>query len=316
MHVFQSTLPVSGPGALKSRDDNALRNTDKEKQLLVPQTELYSNLAKECVKNAVCVNNYLFAFMYLDVASLGAISSTTGGDTFFYQQFTPNDLDRILYDLSHVLNRNSGIDAVMRIRCTNGKHFHTLEALLSVCLTIHFVSGLQVMDHYGNFNMTNFTDVELAGIDEDKAIAVSLKHDGKLEDERGVSFQAALLYTTKEGRRRVRVHNLNIPITEHIADVFRQGDHEAMVTFLAKKGKFLDATTCAFLTELMTLGSCALQPCTMSSILQERRSEKSYLNYVSKYYLLIVQIAHHPLHLGSSSFLRHSNYCRFIRPPF
>jgi protein transport protein SEC24 len=93
------------------------------------------------------------------------------------------------------------------------------------------------MDHYGNFNMTTFTDVELAGIDEDKAIAVSLKHDSKLEDERGVSFQAALLYTTKDGRRRVRVHNLNIPVTEHISDVFRQGDHEATVTFLAKRGQ-------------------------------------------------------------------------------
>lgn len=93
------------------------------------------------------------------------------------------------------------------------------------------------MDHYGNFNMTNFTDVELAGIDEDKAIAVSFKHDGKLEADRGVSFQAAILYTTKNGQRRVRVHNLNVPVTEHIADVFRQGDHEATVTFLAKKGE-------------------------------------------------------------------------------
>lgn len=217
LHIFQSTMPASGPGALKSRDDNALRNTDKERQLLVPQTEVYNDLAKECVKNAVCVNNYLFPFAYIDVASLGHISSTTGGDIFFYQQFTPSDLDRILYDLTHVLNRNSGLDAVMRIRCTN---------------------GLQVMDHYGNFNMTNFTDVELAGIDEDKAIAVSLKHDGKLEDEKGVSFQAALLYTTKDGHRRVRVHNLNIPITEHIADVFRHGDHEAIVSFLAKKAMY------------------------------------------------------------------------------
>lgn len=84
--------------------------------------------------------------------------------------------------------------------------------------------------------MSNYTDVELAGIDEDKAIAISMKHDGKLEDDRGVSFQAALLYTTKDGHRRVRVHNLNIPVTEHIADVFRQGDHEATVSFLAKKG--------------------------------------------------------------------------------
>ncbi|KAH8548192.1 hypothetical protein BGW37DRAFT_523629 [Umbelopsis sp. PMI_123] len=217
LHLFQSILPSSGPGALKSRDDSALRNTDKEKQLFLPQSEVYSNLAKECVKNAVCVNDYLFPSAYMDVASLGAISSTTGGETIYYQNFGPGDFDRILYDISHILNRQSGFDAVMRIRCTN---------------------GLQVLDHYGNFHMNNFTDVELAGIDEDKAIAISLRHDGRLEDDRGVSFQAALLYTTKDGHRRVRVHNLNIPVTENIADVFRQGDHEATVSLLAKKAMY------------------------------------------------------------------------------
>jgi protein transport protein SEC24 len=120
MHVFQSTMPVSGPGALKARDDSSLRNADKEKQLFASQSEVYSDLAKECVKNSICVHNYMFPFSYMDVATIGAISSTTGGDTFFYQHFTPADLDRIMYDLTHVLNRNSGFDAVMRIRCTNG----------------------------------------------------------------------------------------------------------------------------------------------------------------------------------------------------
>jgi protein transport protein SEC24 len=114
-------MPVSGPGALKARDEASVRNTDKEKQLYVPQNDLYRDLAKECVKNAVCVHNYLFPFAYIDVASLSTVSSTTGGDTFFYQQFTPADLDRVMYDVTHVLNRYSGFDAVMRIRCTDGK---------------------------------------------------------------------------------------------------------------------------------------------------------------------------------------------------
>jgi protein transport protein SEC24 len=78
--------------------------------------------------------------------------------------------------------------------------------------------------------------MELAGVDEDKAIAAVLKHDNKLEINRGISFQCALLYTTKDGRRRVRVHNLNLTSTSEIADVFRHGDADATVSIVLRKG--------------------------------------------------------------------------------
>lgn len=85
--------------------------------------------------------------------------------------------------------------------------------------------------------MSTYTDMELAGVDEDKAIAAVLKHDNKLDTSRGVSFQCALLYTTKEGRRRVRVHNLNLTATSEIADVFRHGDVDTTASVLIRKGK-------------------------------------------------------------------------------
>jgi len=33
--------------------------------------------------------------------------------------------------------------------------------------------------------------------------------------------QAALLYTTPEGARRVRVHTLALPVTDNVANVFK-----------------------------------------------------------------------------------------------
>lgn len=66
-------LPTVGPGALKSRDDPKLHNTEKERQLLAPQDTLYNVIGKECVELGVCVDFWLFPppNMYIDVSTLG-----------------------------------------------------------------------------------------------------------------------------------------------------------------------------------------------------------------------------------------------------
>jgi len=43
------------------------------------------------------------------------------------------------------------------------------------------------------------------------------------------------LYTTSDGQRRIRTHNLAIPITQNIEDVYEHIDITATATFLARK---------------------------------------------------------------------------------
>ncbi|KAI8073006.1 Sec23/Sec24 trunk domain-containing protein [Gongronella butleri] len=218
MHVFQSCLPNHGPHALKSRDDKNLYNTEKEKGLMVPQSDAYKELAKECVKDGVCVNAWLFPTQYTDVATLAVIPETTGGDVRYFAGFNyATDASTIHSQLDRDIHRELGYDGILRIRCCD---------------------GLQVIDHYGNCNMSTYTDMELAGIDEDKAMAAVLKHDSKLDASRGVSFQCALLYTTKNGLRRVRVHNINLTATSEIAEVFRHGDVDTTISVMLRKAIF------------------------------------------------------------------------------
>lgn len=54
---------------------------------------------------------------------------------------------------------------------------------------IFFYSGIRATDFYGSFFMSNTTDVELAGLDCDKAITVEFKHDDKLSEETGALMQ-------------------------------------------------------------------------------------------------------------------------------
>lgn len=50
-------------------------------------------------------------------------------------------------------------------------------------------SGIRATDFFGSFFMNNTTDVELAGLDCDKAITVEFKHDDKLSEETGALMQ-------------------------------------------------------------------------------------------------------------------------------
>ncbi|KAG0193416.1 COPII coat Sec23p-Sfb3p heterodimer component [Apophysomyces sp. BC1034] len=217
LFVLQSCLPTYGPDMLTMRDNKTLYNTDKEKTLMVTQSEVYKELGKECVKNGVCVNTWLFPTQYIDVVTLGVVSELTGGDVRYYPSFNANETGKLVHQLQHDLNRETGYDGILRVRCSD---------------------GIQIIDHYGSCHMSTYTDVELAGIDEDKAIAAVLKHDSKLDVERGVSFQCALLYTTKCGKRRVRVHNLHLNVVNQIADVFRYGDVDTTISVIFRRAIF------------------------------------------------------------------------------
>lgn len=89
------------------------------------------------------------------------------------------------------------------------------------------------MEHYGNMHQRNATDIGLAGISTATTVAAVFNYEGKLSGEEA-GIQIALLYTTKGGERRIRVHNMNVPIVNDLHRVFRYADLDAIVTYLAK----------------------------------------------------------------------------------
>lgn len=105
-----------------------------------------------------------------------------------------------------------GFDAVMRVRTSTGEAVilenelktpspfgHICDKGLNDCFTcisiITLLSGIRATDFFGSFFMTNTTDVELAGLDCDKAITVEFKHDDKLSEETGALMQVNSLNT-------------------------------------------------------------------------------------------------------------------------
>lgn len=221
--IMQTSLPSIGPGILKNRDDPKLYGTEREKGLFAPQDNFYPQLGSECVQSGVSIDLWLFppANTYVDIATIGILSALTGGDTHYFPNFNiAREGAQVTHDLIHAIRREQGYRAALRVRCSN---------------------GISVQDQYGNFLMSNATDIELAGINSDTTIGVELKHEGKLVENSQVYFQSALLYTTAQGQRRVRVHNLSAGVGTTANPVFKHADLDTSVNLLIKRSITLSA---------------------------------------------------------------------------
>ncbi|XP_066429981.1 protein transport protein Sec24D [Eleutherodactylus coqui] len=215
LFIFHSSLPTAeAPGKLKNRDDRRLINTDKEKTLFLPQSNLYESLAKECVANGCCVDLFLFPNQYIDVASMGLITLLTGGTLYKYNHFQVHtDGQQFINDLRTDIEKRIGFDAIMRVRTS---------------------TGFRATDFFGAVFMNNTTDVEMAAVDTDKAVTIEFKHDDKLSEDVGALIQCALLYTTIGGHRRLLVHNISLSCSSQLADIYKSCETDALINFFAK----------------------------------------------------------------------------------
>ena len=87
--------------------------------------------------------------------------------------------------------------------------------------------------------MSNTTDVELATIDSNSSVDVEIKHDDKLTENDGAYVQAAILYTSVSGQRRLRVLNVAFNCCSQMADLFRSCELDVLINVSARQGMFL-----------------------------------------------------------------------------
>ncbi|GFS28471.1 protein transport protein Sec24D [Nephila pilipes] len=250
--IFHSTIPnADAPGKLPHREGQKLLGTDKQKIALAPQTEFYSKLAQDCVAAGCAVDLFLFPSTYVDIASMSPLCRHTGGQIYKYTYFQSHiDGDRFLEDLERNITTPTAFDAVLRVRTS---------------------AGISPNFYYGNFYMSNTTDIELSAIDCHKAVTVEFKYDDKLSENETMHIQAALLYTTRTGERRIRVHNLAFPTTVAMPDVYKCCEMDTTVNFFAKQAlkQLLDQNPQQIKNNLISRSakilSCYRKNCAMSS---------------------------------------------------
>ncbi|PNS20683.1 hypothetical protein CAC42_2928 [Sphaceloma murrayae] len=213
-----SALPTQGPGRLYMRDLQQTSDNDLEKKLFTTEYPEWKKCASKMVEAGIGVDFFMAAPSggYLDLGSVGHISGTTGGEVYYYPNFhAPRDLLRMSKEIKHTLVRDTGYQALMKVRCSN---------------------GLQISAYHGNFVQHTFgADLEIGVIDQDKALGVIFNYDGKLDPKLDAHFQSALLYTTASGERRVRCSNFVAAVSEGAVEAMKLVDQDAVIGIIAKE---------------------------------------------------------------------------------
>ncbi|TKA70022.1 Protein transport protein SEC24 [Cryomyces minteri] len=238
--VLTAVLPNMGYGKLEVREDKKILGTSKESSLLQTANGFYKSFAVECSKNQVSIDMFLFSSQYQDVASLSNLPRYTGGQTYFYPAWNAartEDAIKFATEFSDYLSSEIGLEAVLRVRAT---------------------TGLRMSTFYGNFFNRSSDLCAFPAFPRDQAYVVEVAIDETIT-KAFVCMQAAVLHTTCNGERRIRVMTLSLPTTQNLADVYASADQQAIVAYFSHKaveralGSGLDAARDALQAKIVEL---------------------------------------------------------------
>ncbi|XP_022902983.2 protein transport protein Sec24A [Onthophagus taurus] len=213
--VFQTILPNKGPGAVVSREDPNQRSSN-DVHHLNPANDFYKRLALECSGQQIAVDLFILNSQYVDLATISGISRFSGGCIYHFPLFKASRIvqnDHFERSFRRYVTRKIGFEAVMRVRCTRGLSIHTF---------------------HGNLFVRSTDLLSLPNINPDAGFGMQVSIEENLSDVQTICFQAALLYTSSKGERRIRVHTLCLPIGNTLHDIMNSADQQCIVGLLAK----------------------------------------------------------------------------------
>lgn len=218
--VMLGSLPTWGPGSLHFRDTatTIISGGDVDKDLLKSTNPYYVKMGEKYAMSGIGLDLYAFASLYMDITNIGEVSRASGGQEFFYGKFVPQrDGKRFIADFCKAVCSETGKQGQLKVRCSN---------------------GLQVEGYYGNLyqekDMPKYSDAILGTVSPQTSVAVLFNLDGKLDTKLDAHFQSALLYTSSNGERRVRIHNVMASVTEQYRSVMKFVDADACISLATR----------------------------------------------------------------------------------
>ncbi len=157
---------------------------------------------------------------------MNQICDYTNGNIYFYKNFRlETNYKNIFNQIRRVLTRPIVWETVMRTR---------------------FSKGYKISSFITPILISNGDLMIMSTLDSDQSYAIQIEAIHTLDNNtQGVNIyntncepfmyiQTAILYTHSDGTRRIRVHNLCLPVVNRLIDVFEGVDAESLNAFLLK----------------------------------------------------------------------------------
>lgn len=231
--IISSNHPSTGYGKCRVREQISTYGQDSEFSLYgstasVIETSksaedkkalsIYKELEGLCLKCNICVDFFICYENddFRGAALFGDICRFTGGNLHYFQgsMILDDNIHRLDSELKNALCNFCGSEAIMKLRT-------------SVGVRVDQIIGKGVFSEING-------EVELAGLDQFSTFCFTLRNDATLKDEDKVHLQLAVLYTTCNMERMVRVHNLSLVASSNPTSIFRYTDLDTVTCTLAK----------------------------------------------------------------------------------
>jgi protein transport protein SEC24 len=214
--LFTASAPTLGAVRTKSREMPTHYNTEREPALRQAGDAFFRSFASECIQYQICVDVFALSAQYCDLFSLALLPRSTGSALHFYPAFNAvRDGAKLTHELTHSLQRFTGWEAVMRMRCSK---------------------GLKVSTFHGHLHVRANDLVVLPSVSEDSTYVAQLALEDTVITDGCVFVQCALLYTSPSSERRIRVHTIRLPVVATAYELFNYVDAVSTATALAKLG--------------------------------------------------------------------------------
>lgn len=195
---------------------NNLADSARPKDFILnPVLPFYREMVKEMGRNEISIDLFLAASEYSNISAISELAKYSGGSLFFYPDF-------VAYKQSEKL-RNEVWKSLTA--CT------IWEGAIKVRTNPGWVST----GTYGNF-ITKVDKVAAFGSTNTyKTLAFEFDLDVQIASSAALYVQAAILHTTSEGHRVIRVINRSYNLASEVSDVVNGIDVDTTVNLLARK---------------------------------------------------------------------------------
>jgi len=218
--MFHSTLPNTGLGAMRPRDD--LKHSAKPEEAglyTVQQAPFFDAVAADCLARGVAVSVFCTPPVgsYIDMASLSTLPRRTGGEVCHIPGFDLiRDGERLHYDLSRAVVQDAVYSCVFKLRCSKGL---AVESMLANW-------DPEVIDP---------STFHTSRLSVDATANFVISHSERIEGQKHVFLQVACLFTNRRGQRLIRIHTLQLPVTSSLSNVFRYTEIDTVTSLLLKQ---------------------------------------------------------------------------------
>ena len=92
-------------------------------------------------------------------------------------------------------------------------------------------TGLTVKEYFGPFQTYQQSEFGLAALDQDKVFSCAITCDSQLAQNSHAFAQCAVLYTTMDGERKIRIFNYQWIVAQNLYNYCRSSDVESVAQF-------------------------------------------------------------------------------------